>query len=161
MILIIGYGNSLRGDDGAGLLLAERLEQAWQTRQVPVERIASQQLTPELAVEIARPAIDTVVFVDAALENPADKLAAIRVYPLTPDLASPSLGHQLNPAMVLVYAAKLYYKQLPAWQVTISGVAFDHSETLSEPVQQALATAPDTLAEWLDQLATTALAAAR
>ena len=39
MILIIAYGNSLRGDDGAGLVLAERLEEAWQGRQVEVERV--------------------------------------------------------------------------------------------------------------------------
>ncbi len=30
MVLVIGYGNELRRDDGAGLRLAERMVERWQ-----------------------------------------------------------------------------------------------------------------------------------
>ena len=87
MILIIGYGNSLRGDDGAGLLLAEGLEEAWQARQVEVERLAVHQLTPELTLEISREEVTSVVFVDTRAElrlriSPQWQVLPILFYPV-------------------------------------------------------------------------------
>ena len=47
--LVIGYGNTLRSDDGAGVIAATRLAEKSSTHQV----IAVQQLTPHLAENIA------------------------------------------------------------------------------------------------------------
>jgi hydrogenase maturation protease len=60
---VIGYGNDLRSDDGAGRWVADQIE----ARDLPgvVVRSASQ-LTPELALEIA--GRDVVVFVDADVD---------------------------------------------------------------------------------------------
>jgi len=160
MILIIAYGNTLRGDDGAGLLLGERLEYAWRARHVPVARLAVHQLAPELAVELAQETVQAVVFVDTALVKPDDRDPAVQVYPLTAHTLAPNLGHQLDPSTLLIYADQLYGRRPPAWQVTIPGLAFEHGETLSPITQQALVTAPIVLADWLDQLATTGLTAA-
>ncbi len=57
--LVIGLGNSLRGDDGVGCWLAQRAE-----RWLPAERVrAVRQLTPELADDLA--AAGRVLFIDA------------------------------------------------------------------------------------------------
>ncbi|MEZ4766952.1 MAG: hypothetical protein R2844_00805 [Caldilineales bacterium] len=64
MILIIAYGNSLREDDGAGLVLAEKLEPLLRRFAVDARRIETQQLLPELAAEIAASQPHAVVFVD-------------------------------------------------------------------------------------------------
>lgn len=161
MILIIAYGNTLRGDDGAGLLLGERLEYAWRARHVPVARLAAHQLVPELAIELAQETVEVVVFVDTAVVKPDDRDPVVQVYPLTAHTIASNLGHQLDPSTLLIYADQLYGRRPPAWQVTIPGLAFEHGETLSPITQNALLTAPIVLADWLDQLAATALASVR
>ena len=52
-LLIIGIGNSLRRDDGAGLVLARGLAETWQTAGHRVQLIETHQLVPELAEPIA------------------------------------------------------------------------------------------------------------
>ncbi|MCB0173868.1 MAG: hypothetical protein KDJ97_25330, partial [Anaerolineae bacterium] len=70
MLLIIACGNSLRSDDGAGLIFAERLEYACRALDVMVERISVHQLLPELAADIAAEAVQAVVFIDTRLAAP-------------------------------------------------------------------------------------------
>lgn len=143
MILLIGYGNSLRRDDGAGLILAEKLEQAWLASRVEVERLSVHQLTPELAANLARPEVTAVVFVDAYVATPAESPPHVKIVPIEAAITSPSLGHHLSPAALLIYARLLYGQQPPAWMVTVPGVDFGHGEGLSETSQQAIA--PDKL----------------
>ncbi len=138
MILIIAYGNSLRRDDGAGLILAERLEQEWSAGQVEVELVSTHQLTPELALDVARAEVTAVVFVDTRVTPPEKIEPEVQVYPLKTGSLSPSLGHHLHPAALLTYAHLLYGKQPPAWMVTVPGVDFGHGEGLSPVTQQAL-----------------------
>ncbi|MFZ0544532.1 MAG: hypothetical protein WAM60_03805 [Candidatus Promineifilaceae bacterium] len=142
MRLLIACGNMLRQDDGAGLLLAQQLADAWQTSGVPVRHIEVQQLVPELALEIADETVEEVWFVDSRL-TVDETDTAVEIRPLSPDNATSPLGHQSSPEMVLLYARMLFDKrpfadQPPAWQITIPGVAFGHSETLSEVCQATL-----------------------
>ena len=59
-ILVIGYGNTLRSDDGVG----PRVAMAVASREWPgFNAIAVQQLTPELAEPLA--AAELAIFVDA------------------------------------------------------------------------------------------------
>ncbi|MCS6844666.1 MAG: hydrogenase maturation protease [Caldilineales bacterium] len=132
MILIIGYGNPLRGDDGAGLALAERLEQECVGLGWSVRRLFVHQLTPELALEIADPQVHTVLFVDTRVAQDEDD-RAVRVEEVWAEAASRArLGHHADPAMTMAYAGLLTAGPLPrAWLVTVPGVAFDHGQTLS------------------------------
>lgn len=59
-LLVVGYGNELRGDDGAGRAVADRIDELG-LQGVTVRSII--QLVPELAVDLA--AADRAVFVDA------------------------------------------------------------------------------------------------
>ena len=64
MILIVGYGNPIRGDDGVGQAVITEVEQ-WNLTNV--RSLSIHQLTPAVAAEMAE--VDTVIFVDAALER--------------------------------------------------------------------------------------------
>ena len=152
MILLIGYGNDLRRDDGAGLVLAGIIEQSWRKLGVAVTRLSAHQLLPELAEEIARPEISAVVFVDARAVAAGEVDPRVRVQPISVDTQSPSLGHHLDPATLLAYADWLYAGQPPAWLVTVPAADFGYGEGLSEMVQQALAAAQALPLELLAQL---------
>jgi hydrogenase maturation protease len=139
MIVLIAYGNELRRDDGAGLRLAERMAERWLALGASLHHLAVQQLTPELAMEIAEPGVAAVVFVDTRAA--AGLSDAVEIMPLTPpETATPSLGHHVQPDVLLAYAALLLEGRPapPAWLVTVPGVAFDHGEGLSETVSAAM-----------------------
>lgn len=143
MILIIGYGNSLRQDDGGGLQLAQQIEQTGQELGLPVERVCVQQLLPELAVDIARPDVEAVIFADTRAVLPHDITPDIEIAQLATRSLSPSVGHHLLPEVLLIYAYRLYGQQPPAWLVTVPGIEFDHGESFSPVTENALITAKD------------------
>src|SRR5262245_29107852 len=64
-VLIIGYGNPLRADDGVGWQAARHLAEL--LRDEPIEILALHQLTPELAEPISR--ADLIIFIDASNEG--------------------------------------------------------------------------------------------
>jgi len=64
-VLIIGYGNPLRGDDGAGWQAAGILKERIRDERVQVVR--SHQLMPEMAEAISR--ARKVIFIDADCDN--------------------------------------------------------------------------------------------
>lgn len=152
MILLIGYGNDLRRDDGAGLILAERLEHAWHSQGVAVKRLPVHQLTPELAAEIAEPDITAVIFVDARVIAPGELDPQVQVQSLNREPLSPSLGHYLDPATLLLYADHLYGRRPSAWLVTVPAEDFGYDESLSQITQQALVSAQTLPAELLARL---------
>jgi hydrogenase maturation protease len=156
MILLIGYGNALRGDDKAGLILAEIIAQAWQSSQVEVKLLSVHQLTPELTLDIAQPEITVVVFVDAQAVTPAALSPRVQMQPLNVEAQSPSLGHHLNPASLLIYAHLLYDRCPRAWLVTVPATDFSYGNGLSRITQQALAAAQSLPPELLAHLQTTA-----
>ena len=147
MILIIGYGNSLRRDDGAGLILARMVEAALRERGLDVERIAVHQLTPDLALSVAADEVAAVVFVDTRVATAEEGQMDLRVQSLGSETSSQSLGHHVGPALVLTYARLLYDRTPPAWLLTAPGVDFDHGEGLSEEARRALDTLPGLLRE--------------
>src|SRR5919198_4121190 len=64
-VLVVGYGSSLRGDDGLGWHAAALL--AADPRLAGAEVLARHQLTPELAEDVSRAAL--VVLVDARADG--------------------------------------------------------------------------------------------
>ena len=138
MILIIAYGNTLREDDGAGLVLAEKLESLLRRFAIDVHRVEVQQLLPELAAEIAGHQPDGVVFVDTRVAIAYDEAVSVQPVPVDSN-ASPSLGHQLTPATVLTYTGALFDAvEQPAWLVTVPGWQFGFGEDLSTNSEKAI-----------------------
>lgn len=106
-VLVVGYGNPLRRDDGAGPAVAGRF-----AGRPGVRVVVAQQLVPELADELGK--CERVVFVDAAAG--ADR---VEVRPLAPANVEPALGHSGDPAWLLGLTAAVYGKRPAAWLVTI------------------------------------------
>jgi len=131
-VLVIGYGNTLRGDDGLGRRAAEALAR----RPLPdsVEVLTCHQLTVELAETISR--ADLVLLIDAAA---GDRPGAILCEPVQRDDAplGPVL-HSLDPPALLACAEALYNAapRTLLWMVTAR--SFDYAETLSPEVERAL-----------------------
>lgn len=134
-LLVIGIGNSLRRDDGAGLLLARGLADVWQAADRPVRLLLTHQLAPELAEDSAADDVAAVLFVDAALDDGGD----CRLEPVGDADATPGLGHQVGPALVLLYAERLFGRRPPAWLLRVPGHDFAHGEGLSPATAAAVA----------------------
>jgi hydrogenase maturation protease len=128
--LVIGYGDSLRSDDGAGPRIAELL--------APAENLAvlaRHQLLPDLAADLK--GRDVVVFVDAGTELEPGLVSARRV---TPSDAAEAAGltHHCSPGALLRLADRLYGARPRAFLVTVGAVSFELGEELSPPVAAAL-----------------------
>jgi hydrogenase maturation protease len=134
-ILIIGYGNPLRRDDGAGPLVATKLARYWAKVGIPARLITDIQLMPEMAEDIASNDVQQVVFVDSGV-NIAP--FAYHISRVEVDAASPALGHHLEPETLLVYAAMLYQRYPRAWLVTVPGEDFTLGSGFSAGVDHLL-----------------------
>ncbi|MGF1541406.1 MAG: hydrogenase maturation protease [Pleurocapsa sp.] len=121
--LVIGYGNSLRSDDGIGVRIAE-IVATWQLPQVRSRFI--HQLTPELAAEIAE--VDVVIFVDAGWTKELD---AIELRQLKPLNISEFRTHFGDPATILTLTHALYGKCPQAWWLIVPGVNFQFGDRFS------------------------------
>lgn len=124
-VVVIGYGNELRSDDGVGQKIANQVEH-WG---VPnVRSLAVHQLTPEIAETIAD--ANTVIFVDA---YPAtDENATVQVISIEPaDSPDSSIGHSSDPRSLLAFTEHLYDRTPHAWVIAIPAFNFDFGESLS------------------------------
>ena len=129
--LVIGYGNTLRSDDGAGQRVAEKIGE-WK---LPgVRSIAVHQLTPELAENIAQ--ADTVIFVDAIATK--DNSVSVKLQKLEAEAENTSLGHSCNPRSLLSLTKILYGKVTKAYWVLIPAVNFDFGEEFSSLTERGI-----------------------
>ena len=120
-ILVIGYGNTLRGDDGIGPAVAEAVAALG----LPgVRVIVAHQLAPELAADLADARL--AVFVDAAVGG--KPVTAVRIEPAS---AGAVMTHAADPRGLLALCATAYQKCPEAWLVTAAGADFDFRDGLS------------------------------
>lgn len=126
--LIIGYGNTIRGDDGAGYRMAEAVAQ-WNLNHL--RSLAVHQLTPDLAEAIAQ--ANTVIFVDAVATS-----SEVQIEPLKPNDAESFTGHYADPRSLLALTYALYEVIPTAYRILIPAVDFSFSETLSPVTQKSV-----------------------
>lgn len=131
--LVIGYGNSLRGDDGIGLKVAQIIA-GWHLREV--RSLPRPQLTPELAAELAQ--VDLAIFVDA---NQAADINAVKLYSLKPSNSINFKSHFSDPQALLNLTQALFGKCPQAWWVIVPGIDFQFSERLSSLAEQGVSQA--------------------
>ena len=129
-VLVIGFGNPGRGDDGLGPALAERIAAA---RLPGVEVEIDYQLVVEHAAMVA--GVGTVYFLDATVDATLEPFVVRRIQP-EPGLDFTS--HVLAPGRVLALAAELYGARPEAWLVSIPGEDFELDERLSRPARDRL-----------------------
>jgi hydrogenase maturation protease len=144
--LVIGYGNTLRSDDGAGQIVANQIAR-WNLPNV--RSLAVHQLTPELAEDIAN--VDLVIFVDAVIlsEQNSEK---IEIKTLEVDSKYLNLGHIENPRSLL-YLSKIVYDKLPkAYWILIPAINFDFGEEISFLTQQGITQAIEAIKQIIKQM---------
>lgn len=139
-VLVVGYGNSLRTDDGVGWHAAERL--ADDPRLDGVTVIQRHQLMPELALDISRAAL--VVLVDASHGPPA---GTFTIEPVTRANGSAmTWSHHLNPASLVSLAHELYGAAPDVFVVRVGVSSLNAGDRLSPVVEAALPRIVDAVA---------------
>jgi hydrogenase maturation protease len=123
-ILVIGYGNPLRGDDALGPYLVEKIAGL----QLPmVHTKAVHQLLPELAAEIAN---HTHVILIDAHDGPLP--GGVVITSLEPSQTSVSFCHRVDAEDLLGLSRTLYGRKPTAQLLKVAGENFELREGLSE-----------------------------
>jgi hydrogenase maturation protease len=131
-VLVIGYGNPLRGDDAIGWVAARALGGKF-SGESRVQVMAVQQLTPELADPLSK--VELVILIDAAHGQRAGHLSCTFI---TPDAGQAgSTGHAMDPARLLGMARSLFGRAPQAMLFTVAGEDFSHREGLTRTVERA------------------------
>lgn len=147
-VLIIGYGNQLRGDDAFGAIVALHLQNV-----LPVEGtqvLTPHQLTPDLAEPIST--AGRVVFIDVR-DDPDAEPGTVGREILTPTPDPPgAFSHHVSPAALLAYAEMLYGTAPCAALFTVVGRDFEFMHPLSGPVMRALPDVIRAILHWLREV---------
>ncbi len=132
--LVLGYGNELRRDDGAGPQVAREVAALGLAG---VEVVEAHQLLPEHAEVLARFA--RVVFVDASVDEPVLGLRRV-----TPSRDAALAPHASDPAAIVALAGALFGHAPDAWMVTLPATDLGIGEGLSA---ETAALVPQAVAE--------------
>jgi hydrogenase maturation protease len=144
--LILGYGNTLRKDDGLGIYAALAL--APSTLPGNVEICTYHQLSPELSPLLAQ--MDHAIFIDAALASSGQKPGTINTRVLQPRTSQPgSINHHFDPETLLAMAETLYGHAPKATLFSVTAASFDLVEGLSPEVTAALPILVDNIKKYL------------
>jgi hydrogenase maturation protease len=128
-LLVIGYGNTLRGDDGVGPRVAETVG----ALHLPgVRTLICQQLSPEHAAPIAQ--ADTVIFVDAAVDAPSE----VQFRELEPGDTTQLMAHAADPRTMLALARDVFGHAPKAWWLTIPAGNLEFGEELTPGAQHGV-----------------------
>ena len=125
-LLIIGFGNRLRGDDDLGPRVARELRM----RGLPA--VEAHQLTPELAETVSR--VELAVFIDSDAHL---KPGEIRITPVR-EKAKSVLEHHASPGGLLRLAREAYGCAPAALLIAIGGESYELGEHLSGPALRAV-----------------------
>lgn len=148
-VLLLGYGNPGRGDDGLGPLLVERLEQHCQAladTELQLGFLTSMQLEPEHVLDLEGQ--DRVLLIDAGMGTPAP-FSLEQVQPFRDDSFS---THALSPRTLLaIYRDTLGKEPPPTFLLTVRGEGFSLGAPFSSEVLGRLDLAFDFVASLLGQ----------
>jgi|KBSSwiStaDraftv2_1062776.scaffolds.fasta_scaffold1037362_2 hydrogenase maturation protease len=131
-ILVIGYGNPLRGDDSFGHRAVQKLREYVTLREV--EFVECQQLMPEQAEAVSK--AELVLFVDADMDGVAGTVHSRRIVPEI--RKSDALVHHLDPGALLGLSKALYKRTPESMLMTVTGECFGYGAQLSTEVAKAL-----------------------
>ena len=136
-ILIIGYGNPLRSDDGFGWRAAQKL--ATLLPESSFEVLVRQQLTPDLAESASH--FQLVIFVDAAVDLTPGELRTEKITRLSDNEQSDahSLSHSVTPSTLLSWTGELYGKFPDGYCISVGGENFAEGESMSAKMTAAFA----------------------
>jgi hydrogenase maturation protease len=136
-VLLIGFGNVSRRDDGVALHILRRLRErldlpvddvyADASGNEPLSMIYVHQLAPELSQTTSE--YDTVVFIDAHVQGLGWEPVHWRE--LSPALSASLTAHQLKPESVLALSESLFGHAPRGYVLSVLGHDFDFGQELS------------------------------
>lgn len=145
--LIIGYGNSLRTDDGAGWHAAAQAlaDKRFQNTRV----LQAFQLLPEMAYDIAE--ADLLILLDAreSLNAEPGTITTRTIQPMAEESGISS--HHVTPEALLALTAELGLEVPRAFAVEIAARHFDDGPELTHAVAQMIPTMLDVAASLIAQ----------
>jgi hydrogenase maturation protease len=125
-ILVYGYGNPGRQDDGLGVLLSEEIEKwAHENDLNNLQTDSNYQLNIEDALRIS--AFDLVIFADASQED-------IKRFAFTPLVSSAKVEftmHAVSPAFILNLCNEIYHKKPLAYLLHIRGYGWEFMQEMT------------------------------
>lgn len=130
--LVVGYGNTLREDDGFGPYVIRAL--AASTLSAKLCLLERQLLTVELCDELEQ--AEVCVFVDAATTGDLGAVSVRRVE--ASHAARGAIGHDLSPAQLLALTEQLTGKAPPCWLVTTRALSTELGEGLTDIVARVV-----------------------
>jgi hydrogenase maturation protease len=144
-ILVYGYGNPGRQDDGLGPAMVDRLEAE------PIPGVATDsnyQLQVEDAMAVSES--DTVIFVDASVSGDAPFVWSS----LEPERGAAFTTHAVSPGSVLALCRDLYGRSARAYVLAIRGFGWEFTEGLTPMAERNLEAAYRFMRERIDELLT-------
>jgi hydrogenase maturation protease len=123
-ILLYGYGNPGRQDDGLGPGLVEEIAALGLPH---VETDANYQPLIEDAAQIAE--FDLVLFVDTTVEEEIDDFVVRKLEPAK-EIAFTS--HHVSPESILAMCEEMYGRIPQAWLIGVRGYGFEYAEGFTE-----------------------------
>lgn len=142
-VLVLGYGNPGREDDGLGPAVAAAIEDL-ALPGVTVD--ADYQLNIEDAAGMQD--YDAVLFVDASKTAPEP----YELYRVQPSAEIAFTSHSVSPESVLAISEEHFGRAPNAWVLGVRGYTFDMAEGLSRQAQANLHGAVDAARAWIEDL---------
>lgn len=137
---IVGIGNTLRSDDGAGAYVCEKLAQ----KNIPgVHVITTHQLDTNMIEELI--GFTQVIFVDASMDAKDVSLQQI-----TKDNTQPqSFSHHINAAMLAGLADQLYAAKTKFYICAVPAINFNLGNTLTKETKKNATKAVALVFKWI------------
>lgn len=130
---LIGYGNTLRGDDGIGVSIVLQLSAICAFKQV-LDCFTYEQL--DIAISDTLLKYEQVIFIDCSITVP---YGAVSCKAIRPDsTAKVSLTHHLSPEQLITLLDVLYAHKPIAYLIQVGGRFFDFGEDLSPAVKDCI-----------------------
>jgi len=139
-VLVIGYGNTLRRDDGFGPIVAARLRERVQHPQVKI--LTRQLLSVELVTDLEQ--ADLCVLVDAATTGATGQLDVREVEAQAIEVGS--IGHDLSAASLLGLTQQLMGRSPKCILHSTLPASMDLGEELTQHVAALVGPTVDTIA---------------
>lgn len=127
-ILLIGYGNPTRMDDGVGWYIADKIQEKFDDE---IEVLQADQISVEMVEDIKDR--DVVILVDAHISDEDDWIRSVEI---EPDPSPGLITHIIKPSNLLAFCQSLYHKHPKAYLYSVKGIVFDFGEELSEQTQK-------------------------
>ena len=138
-ICIIGIGNTLRSDDGAGAYVCDLLQQ----RDLPVTIINTLQLDIAMAEELGE--FNTVIFIDAAIDEENFSFTALTTVNSQPQ----SFTHHINAAMLMQLAQQLFKASTQFYVCAVGATDFEMGNNLSKKTRYNAGNAATFISRWI------------